>query len=48
MSWLRSERTEIARRGVEELIERVLERTDYDFELLAMPGASGGSRTCAS
>jgi ATP-dependent exoDNAse (exonuclease V) beta subunit len=45
VSWLRTERTQIARRGVEELIERVLERTDYDFELLAM---AGGERRLAN
>jgi ATP-dependent exoDNAse (exonuclease V) beta subunit len=37
-SWLRSERTQTARRGVEELIERALEQTGYDLEVLAMPG----------
>jgi ATP-dependent helicase/nuclease subunit A len=37
-AWLRTERAEAARRGVEELIERVLERTGYDLELLALPG----------
>jgi ATP-dependent exoDNAse (exonuclease V) beta subunit len=37
-AWVRAERLEAARRGVEELIERMLERTGYDFELLALPG----------
>ena len=44
-SWLRTERTQVARRGVEELIERVLERTGYDLQLLAM---AGGERRLAN
>jgi ATP-dependent exoDNAse (exonuclease V) beta subunit len=36
--WLRSERSAAARRGVEELIERVLDRTGYDLQVLALPG----------
>ena len=44
-----AERTRGARRGVEELIERVLERTGYDLERAGDGrAASGGSRTCAS
>jgi ATP-dependent helicase/nuclease subunit A len=37
-AWLRAERARIARIGVEALIERVLEHTGYDLEVLAMPG----------
>ncbi|HEY1592996.1 MAG TPA: UvrD-helicase domain-containing protein [Solirubrobacteraceae bacterium] len=37
-AWLRAERAEAARLGVEELIERVLERTGYDLEVLSLPG----------
>jgi ATP-dependent exoDNAse (exonuclease V) beta subunit len=44
-SWVRTERTQVARCGVEELIERVLERTGYDLELLAM---AGGERRLAN
>src|SRR5205807_3831965 len=36
--WLRSERAETARAGVEELIERALERTGCDLDVLGMPG----------
>jgi ATP-dependent helicase/nuclease subunit A len=36
--WLRWERAEAARLGVEELIERVLEQTGYDLQVLAMRG----------
>ena len=36
--WMRSERPEVARRGAEELIERVLDATSYDLAVLAMPG----------
>ncbi len=38
VSWMAAERAEPARRGIEELLERVLERTGYDLEVLAMPG----------
>jgi ATP-dependent exoDNAse (exonuclease V) beta subunit len=37
-AWLAGERAGSARRGIEELIDRMLERTGYDLELLAMPG----------
>ncbi len=37
-SWMASERSSAARLGIEELLERVLERTGYDLEVLAMPG----------
>ncbi|HEY2769547.1 MAG TPA: UvrD-helicase domain-containing protein, partial [Solirubrobacteraceae bacterium] len=36
--WFAGERTAAARRGVEELIDRMLDRTGYDLALLAMPG----------
>jgi ATP-dependent exoDNAse (exonuclease V) beta subunit len=36
--WFSSEREAAPRTGVEELIERVLERTGYDLTILAMPG----------
>ena len=44
-SWLRSERMRAARAGVEELVERVLDRTGYDLELLAL---AGGQRRLAN
>ena len=44
-SWLRSERMRAARAGVEELVERVLGRTGYDLELLAL---AGGQRRLAN
>jgi ATP-dependent exoDNAse (exonuclease V) beta subunit len=44
-SWLRSERVRAARAGVEELVERVLDRTGYDLELLAL---AGGQRRLAN
>ena len=37
-----------ARAGIEELIDRVLERTGYDLAVLGMPGGRGAWRTCAS
>jgi ATP-dependent exoDNAse (exonuclease V) beta subunit len=37
-AWFAEERALSARAGVEELIERVLERTGYDLAILAMPG----------
>jgi len=37
-AWVAGERTAAARMGVEELIERALERTGYDLAVLAMPG----------
>ena len=37
-AWFAAERAVAARAGVEELIERVLEHTGYDLEMLAMPG----------
>ncbi|HEV3128648.1 MAG TPA: UvrD-helicase domain-containing protein [Solirubrobacteraceae bacterium] len=36
--WVAGERTATARMGVEELIDRALERTGYDLAVLAMPG----------
>jgi ATP-dependent helicase/nuclease subunit A len=36
--WFTGERAGAARRGVEELVDRMLERTGYDLVLLAMPG----------
>ena len=36
--WFASERLAAARAGIEELIDRVLERTGYDLAVLAMPG----------
>ena len=38
VSWMAAERATAARHGVEELLERVLEHTGYDLEVLAMPG----------
>jgi ATP-dependent helicase/nuclease subunit A len=37
-AWLRAERAEAPRLGVEELLERALERTGYDLEVLSLPG----------
>ena len=36
--WFASERNVAARAGVEELIERALERTGYDLQILSLPG----------
>jgi ATP-dependent helicase/nuclease subunit A len=36
--WFAAERALAARAGIEELIERALERTGYDLTMLAMPG----------
>jgi ATP-dependent exoDNAse (exonuclease V) beta subunit len=38
VAWLAAERQVAARKGIEELIERALERTGYDLAVLAMPG----------
>jgi ATP-dependent exoDNAse (exonuclease V) beta subunit len=38
VAWMAVERAATARHGVEELLERVLERTGYDLQVLAMPG----------
>ncbi len=37
-AWLGPERRTAARAGIDELIERALERTGYDLRMLAMPG----------
>ncbi len=37
-AWFASEREASARAGIEELIDRVLERTGYDLSVLRMPG----------
>jgi ATP-dependent helicase/nuclease subunit A len=37
-AWFAGERAAMARLGIEELIERVLELTGYDLAMLAMPG----------
>jgi len=37
-AWVGGERAAAPRKGVEELIERALEHTGYDLEVLAMPG----------
>ena len=36
--WFAIERTAAARAGIEELIDRAVERTGYDLAVLAMPG----------
>ncbi len=37
-AWFGEERADVPRRGVEEVIDRMLERTGYDLALVAMPG----------
>jgi ATP-dependent exoDNAse (exonuclease V) beta subunit len=37
-SWFAQERARAARSGIEDLIDRALERTGYDLAMLAMPG----------
>ncbi len=37
-AWFETERAGAARRGIEELIDRMLVQTGYDLEILAMPG----------
>ena len=37
-AWFADERTAAARIGIDELIERALERTGYDLKMLALPG----------
>ena len=38
VAWFETERAGAARRGIEELIDRMLVQTGYDLEILAMPG----------
>src|SRR5262249_13881249 len=38
--WFADERATVARSGVEELVERALERSGYDLAMLALPGGA--------
>ena len=42
--WFAIERTAAARAGIEELIDRAVERTGYDLAVLAMPGGPAAAR----
>jgi ATP-dependent exoDNAse (exonuclease V) beta subunit len=40
VTWFGAERRGVARRGIEELVERALELSGYDLTMLAMPGGT--------